>query len=254
MYVNAYRGIIICRMPDLLQRKREKKMDITELIGKLDEISASGDHELYMKTITEYISSYDSEHPEDLNGRSVLYNELGAHLRQTGTEDLGKKAFESAAEMLEKLLEENPGDHTITMNLATTVNNLAGAYRLRKEYEKALAAFDRSMEIYKSLKDVPDNLFPSVYNNKGLVYLDLGEREKATECFDTALSLVEGEGYARGTTLWNMGFAYYRMGQYEKSAALYREAASCFEKDGGSEELYKNSVKMAETLEAALKK
>ena len=163
MYVNAYRGIIICRMPDMLQRKREKKMDITELIGKLDEISASGDHELYMKTITEYISSYDSEHPEDLNGRSVLYNELGAHLRQTGTEDLGKKAFESAAEMLEKLLEENPGDHTITMNLATTVNNLAGAYRLRKEYEKALAAFDRSMEIYKSLKDVPDNLFPSVW-------------------------------------------------------------------------------------------
>ena len=57
MYVNAYRGIIICRMPDLLQRKREKQMDLTELIGKLDEISASGDHELYMKTITEYIKN-----------------------------------------------------------------------------------------------------------------------------------------------------------------------------------------------------
>ena len=226
-------------------------MDINECIKKLDQITASGDHELYMETISGYINRYDDEHPEDLNGRSVLYNELGAHLRQTGTEDLGKGAFEKAAEMLEKLLEETPGDYTISMNLATTVNNLAGSFRLRKEYEKALNTFDRSMEIYRSLENVPDNLFPSVYNNKGLVYLDLNEPEKGMDCFKTALAFVEGEGYARGTTLWNMGYAYYKMGQPGKAAEIYREAAECFEKDGSSGELYQNSIKMAQMLETS---
>ena len=64
-------------------------------------------------------------------------------------------------------------------NYATTINNLAGTYRLQKDYFRAESLFLEAMSIYARTLGKEHFLYASSLNNLGLLYQDLNNWEKA---------------------------------------------------------------------------
>ncbi len=83
-----------------------------------------------------------------------------------------------------------------------------------------LQNFPKALESLKSVpKDSPD--YPGCVNIQGVLYVDLGEYEKAIECFETALECVQNENLA---FLFNLADALRHSGQFAKARIKMEEA------------------------------
>jgi|GEM_PF-691327 tetratricopeptide (TPR) repeat protein len=266
-------------------------MDIKKLLEEYDELAkAAGDSELEA-WLQDKCSAFSSEHPDDYIGQSALYNELGSFYRARSSFEKGEAAFLKAKELLETqyacpieidascatcspcascsrpyeesdffgigeprtvteiLITDNRG----TPDYATTLNNLAGLYRLKGEYQKALDMFTEARTIYEELGTAPADVYASCFNNMGLVYLDLKQPAEADECFSRAMEIIapiENNDYIVGTTKSNMAFARMIGGDMKGAAEMMREAAGHFlaSGDAGSR-MYENCLSFAERLE-----
>ena len=83
-----------------------------------------------------------------------------------------------------------------------------------------LQNFPKALESLKSVhKDSPD--YAGCVNIQGVLYVDLGEYEKAIECFETALECVQNENLA---FLFNLADALRQSSQFEKARIKMEEA------------------------------
>lgn len=128
---------------------------------------------------------------------------------------------------------------SMTANYATTLNNLAGLYRMSGQLQKALDTFDEAIRVYESCSETvaPDTL-ASVYSNKGLVYLDMKQPEQARDLFQKAREILEEGGdypFALGTTLSNLGFAAVIEEKFSEAIAFFQEAKALFDAAGNGE-------------------
>lgn len=93
-------------------------------------------------------------------------------------------------------------------------NSLGLAYMARGRHETAVSHFKRAVELNPN--------YSPARNNLGSAYIVLEEWEKAIECFEEVKDdLMYATPYY---SLSNMGYVYYRKGQYETARAYYREA------------------------------
>lgn len=239
--------------------------NMKEILAEIDALLSAGDDAKTEKGICEAISAYTEANPENVVGQSVLLNELGGFYRSRGIYDKGEAAYLKAKALLEKiqeyacLVEDSAccgGDadekqhaevvfinQTGTQNYATTLNNLAGLYRMDGKPQKASETFDAAITVYENCEDevAPDYL-ASVYSNKGLVSLDLGDPAGARTMFLKAKAILEAGGeypFALGTTISNLGFAAVMERQYAE-AEEYFEAAKILFESCGAEEMIKN--------------
>ena len=99
-------------------------------------------------------------------------------------------------------------------NNPETQNELALGYRAMEIYGQAITHFKKAVELR------PD--FSGAYNNLGTVYLILGEWDRAINCFRNALrnSVYATPHFAHN----NLGFAYYKKGEFTKSVENYLKA------------------------------
>ena len=112
-----------------------------------------------------------------------------------------------------------------TLWLGTYYNVLAIDYGHKKEAVKGLAAIDKSIALYKSIKAYDDAYYQLII--KGSFYSLINENEKAISCLFTALKYFEkdkkqysGEiAYA----LSILGNIYATLGNYEKSIAYNKK-------------------------------
>lgn len=222
-------------------------MNVWEIFAEFDKNCAiMNDQELEV-WLNEALSAFQQEHPEDFVGQSAILNELGGFYRSRGNYERGEQAF-----MLAKGLHETIHD-TTSLDYATTLNNLAGLYRLTGKLEKALEMFDAAQKLYEtSEKPAPSELYASCLNNKGLVYQDMKQYERAEECFTKALTLINdlpNNGYVMATTLSNLAFAYHGLGEREKVAEYMDKAVDIFRQEmGENSPLYQSSLKARERL------
>ncbi len=262
-------------------------MDIKELLIEYDKLAGTAGDEEIEAWLLDKCPSYSAEHPSDFIGQSALYNELGSFYRARRSFEKGEAAFLKAKELLEttysypvetdascatcssyRALEDYSilgmgeqetvtelvfADSSDTPDYATTLNNLAGLYRLKGDYKKALDMFAEAAAIYEALGNAPADVHASVYNNTGLVYLDLRQPAEADEFFKKAMGIiasVENNDQVMGTTKSNMAFARIIAGDRAGAAAMMREAAGHFLASGGEGgSMYQNCVSMAERLE-----
>lgn len=256
----------------------DKKIDIGGIVARIDALLKAGEDARAEKELIEAVSNYTQAEPDDIVGQSVLWNELGSFYRSRRIFDKGEEAFLRAKALLEETrgyacVVEDPapisgcgacdasgysgpccgdGDEgrwtrteiiykneSMTANYATILNNLAGLYRMEKQLQKAADTFDRAIEIYEACqKDIPPDDLASVYNNKGLVYLDIRDGEKARHMFMKAKEILEKAGdykYALGTTLSNLGFVAVIEKKFPEAVERFREAKTLFEQVGASE-------------------
>lgn len=218
------------------------EMDIHELIAEIDITLNAGDDTAAEKKILDSIAKYSETCPDNLVGQSVLFNELGGFYRSRGFFDQGETAFLKAKDLLEQA-----GESPYTVNYATTLNNLAGLYRMSRQFQKAIASFDAAIDAYEHCTgDVPADYLASVYNNKGLLYLDLQDYPEAKSIFRKAEGILEKGGsypFALGTTLSNLGFAFIAEKEYPEAAKHFKRAKSLFA-EAGDDEMAQNCENM----------
>ena len=95
-----------------------------------------------------------------------------------------------------------------------------------------LGEYEKAIDCYKkALEDKNLNKPSYVRNNMGIAYDDLGEYEKAIDCYKKAL---EDENYdTPGRAWYNMGIAYRELGEYEKAIECYEKAIRYDPEDAG---------------------
>ena len=231
--------------------------DIKSLLAQYDAMSETASDEALEAWLKDTCARYDEEASGDVGGRAALYNELGAFYRHRGILDKGETAFRAAKALLEmpvrpddekgccgreSLMDGQYGapsaDRRETADYATTLNNLAGLYRLAKRFDEAEALFAQAESIYSADKNTPRDLLASCSNNLGLVYMDQGRWAEAMARFEKAMGILsdtpENE-YERATTDGNMAVALARLGRTEEAKTHLAAASETFRRLLGPE-------------------
>ena len=234
-------------------------MTFDETIEKLDALKKGASFEEAESWLLTACDAYRAEHPDDLWGQSALCNELGALYRNNGVFDKGEAAFLRALELHEQaqtaqgahradgrldggdaeraVADFDVADDARGADYATIVNNLAGLYRMRGDFERAVECFKRAQEAYRRAPFTPPGLYASSFNNLGIAYLDMKDYDRAFEAFEQARSILADapdEPYLMGSVLCNVAFALHDKGDSLKAAEKMREAAPFYAAAGES--------------------
>ncbi|MBQ7396561.1 MAG: tetratricopeptide repeat protein [Lentisphaeria bacterium] len=122
-------------------------------------------------------------------------------------------------------LKSLPDNHP---DIASSYNNIGGAYLKMGEYENALTNFNKALDI--RLQTLPKNHLgiASFYNNIGGVYLEMGEYENALTNFNKALDIrlqTLPKNHPDFAISYDcIGGAYINMGQYENALTNHNKA------------------------------
>ena len=212
-------------------------MNAAEIIAELDSLSDTYSDEALCLRLESLCPKYENEKPEDAIGCAALWNELGSICRRNAWFEKGETAFIRAAERLEKA-------GIADGNYATTLNNLAGLYRMCGKRDKSFELFTRCRELYLSLPNIPAETLASAYNNLGLLWLDKKQYTDAAAEFkraDEIIADVPENLYIHAVTAGNSAYAFYGLGDIEKAAKYMRRAALTAEKLEGREgTIFKN--------------
>ncbi len=145
------------------------------------------------------------------------------------------------------------GDRTMQLYI---LNNIGALYYALGEKQQALDYYKQALSLIREIADVAEviiklnkisNIPPyseaslrdfageaTPLNNIGLVYNDLGEKQKALEYFNQALPLFRamGDRAKEATTLNNIGLVYYDLGENQTALDYYKQALDLRQKAG----------------------
>ena len=112
-----------------------------------------------------------------------------------------------------------------TTGSAIALNNEGLVFNEDGEYQKAIANFDKAIEL--------DPKLAPAYNNRGWAYIELGEYEQGIADCNKAIELDPNLALAYS----NRGLAYVRLGQYEQAIT---DCSKAIELDPGLALAYSN--------------
>lgn len=123
---------------------------------------------------------------------------------------------------------------------ATTLLNVANAYRAGGRLQDSLACYLQVREIYGQLI-APDNmLVASLENNLSLLYQELGDFAKAKESLLKALAIVKAKGaeFEVAVTYANLASTCMQLGEQEEAYSYAVRAVKGFEAQGVADAHY----------------
>ena len=103
------------------------------------------------------------------------------------------------------------------------LNVIGSIYFRWGNFTSALENYLESLEIHNKLSDTPD---PGILSNIGAVYLQLGDTDRALDCYTQVKILadkVNGPADLKTATCVNMGEIYSRMGMYNEALEHLKE-------------------------------
>ena len=158
----------------------------------------------------------------------TLLNEMIGYLR-----DAGK--YEKCCMYCDKLfevLERNGLQGTVPY--ATSLLNIANAYRAAGRLEESMTNYKVVLLIYQSQLEDDDIRYAGLYNNMSLLYQELSDYESACECQEKALAIVSTKNDARietAVTHTNLAASLLKLGKYQEAMKHLQAAFSIFEMD-----------------------
>lgn len=167
------------------------------------------------------------EQPKEQKMISTMYNELGAFYKHRDMLEKAEEAFLKAKELWETSEKD--------ANYATIINNLAGNYRMRGNFEEAIKLFEEAIELYKAHPETPKELSSSAFNNLALVYLDTGRFREAAQMLQGAYDAMKDIPdcyFEKATAFANMAVAYYKCGETELVKEKMQMAEDLYLKGG----------------------
>ena len=215
-------------------------MDINKVLNEYDamygKVSLDNIEDFLFEKIKEAMSE------EDTASLITLLNEMIGLCRDTTQKEKALTFCTELRKLLDRLELQD------TQSYATSLLNIANAYRAFGLYEDALNAFEGVENCYKNCLDSDDFLFASLYNNWGLLYQEIGDYAKAKETLLLALRIVDkkdGAEMPKASTLANLGAAMILLPDEEnkEEAVKYiKEALALFEADGGKDFHYSGAL------------
>jgi tetratricopeptide (TPR) repeat protein len=205
----------------------QNKVDsITHLVQKTN---GAEKHDALVALVREY-GKYDNikaletaEHARDLaysigdSTRIVLSQRLVGQL--LNRLDKGKEAIAVLMAALPIAKRNNLRD-----DYKVILNNLAAAYVIQAEYDKALEINFQTLVLREEDKDIRQ--ISISLNNIGLVYFKLSNFEKALDFYQRAFELKKQvrDDYDLDRLMINIGLCYIHLGDYRKANVFFNDA------------------------------
>ncbi|MBT9775476.1 tetratricopeptide repeat protein [Clostridium sp. MCC353] len=154
-----------------------------QLFQYLDSLFAQGRTNEVEPWLCRQIELAKQERDEDT--LTVLLSELGGFYRGSGRLEESEQALKRAVGL------EETRNHDKGISFAVLLINLAGTLRMEKQTKEALELFERAEDILNVQGETGYRL-ASLYNNRSLVYQDMGRLEEALKELQKALAIIEG--------------------------------------------------------------
>ncbi len=220
-------------------------MDINSIISEYDSMFGAKPPREILAYLMQKIDM--SREEKDVSAEIILLNETIGFCRDAYFKEEGVRY----AKELEHLMQELDFDGRI--EYATTMLNLANAYRGFGMYDESAKRYDVCEEMYTKMLPEGDFLFAGLYNNRGLLHQEIKDWDAAIDDFRKALLIVDrypDKEIEKATTRANLAAA-----MIESSPACRTEAENClqeaidiFEKEGGTDFHYSAALSALGTL------
>lgn len=212
-------------------------MDINQVLMDYDNMFGTHSLEEIEDFLTSQIELAMDE--KDFGAALSLMNEMMSFCRDTSQNQKGLVYCSEVEDMLVKLGLEG------TVDYATSLLNVANAYRAFGYYAKSQNLFERVEVIYREKLPAGDFNFAGLYNNWSLLYQEMTEFRKAEEMLRRALAIVDLHEHAliqQATTRCNLAGTLLQIASGEATGAdgqrmdetaagaLYEEALTYLQK------------------------
>ncbi len=181
--------------------------DLQRLIEKIEQERGTKDPTL----ATLYSRLGDIYHSRLNRGESQNYQE---------EQELAIKYWRQASELQNEL--------GLQIDLANSLNNLAGIYRATGQYSEAEPLYKQALELRKRLLGDNHPSFATSLNNLAGLYKSTGQYAKAELLYQQALELRKrlwGENHADvAVSLNNLALLYDEQGRYDEAEPLYLQS------------------------------
>ena len=211
-------------------------MDISGILKELDAAFDRADTQGAEEIITGGIASCVEE--GDDGALLQLLNEYLGFLRETGR---AEESYVIAGKILD--LSDRMGLNG-SIPHATSLLNVANAYRAGGRLEDSLNCYNETEEVYNTSLPADSMLIASFYNNKALLFQEMGDFSKAAESLRKALSIVEkkGEIFETAVTHANLANTYLGLNDYTLAGMEGKEAKELFERMGNLDSHYASAL------------
>ena len=165
----------------------------------------------------------------DRGSAVTLLNELIGFCRETGQAEKSYYYGEAVLNLLQEM------GLSGTLPFATSVLNIASAYRAGGRLEDAMTCYRAVEQIYSQVLEPGDMLVASLYNNKALLYQEMGEFEAAGAYLERALEIAMQHPeryYEQASSYANLAATYLQLGKEELAADCFRRAIAMFDAHG----------------------
>lgn len=201
-------------------------MDIEQILKELDYLFAT----CQIDRVESYLKIKLEEAAAEADTRAMisLMNEIIGHYRETGD---FPKAYHYCGEAL-KLLKRLGLEGTVPY--ATTLLNVANAYRAGGRLEESMVQYQAVLLLYQGRIPEKDMRWASLYNNMSLLYQELHDYESACACLEKALAIVSVHNDARietATTYTNLAASQVELSKLAEAEENLKKAFSIFEMD-----------------------
>lgn len=157
-----------------------------------------------------------------------LLNELLGYYRETSQVDNSYSIARQAIELAKRMGLQG------SLQYATTLLNVANAYRAGGKLAESLECYGKVREIYNQTMDSDNLLVASLENNISLLYQEMGEYAKAKESLFTALDIVKAKNadFEIAVTYANLATTSLLLQQQEEAYNYAKQAIADFEAMG----------------------
>lgn len=207
-------------------------MDIQEILNKVDLLFEQDRGEEAEKLMRQSIEQAVRE--EDDGSLLQLLNELLSYYRETSQRE---NAYSIAAQAIAQARRMGLEG---TVPYATTLLNVANAYRACGRLEESLDYYGQVKAVYDRALAPDSMLVASLHNNISLLYQELGDFGRAKESLLQALKIVEpkGEPYEIAVTHANLAGTCVRLGENKEAASHAGKALEIFRERGVTDSHY----------------
>ena len=163
----------------------------------------------------------------DEGARLQLLNELLGYYRETSQRE---RVYQTAAEAMEQAREMGLEG---TVPYATTLLNIATAYRACGRLQESREYYAQVQEIYDSQLEPDSMLMAGLKNNIALLYQETGDFAAAKEKLLEALAIVSGRGvaYETAVTCANLASTCMQLEQKEEACDYARRSVEIFQRE-----------------------
>ena len=157
-------------------------MDINQVLAEYDSLFGNTS----LTEIEAYLYQKITEAVGDKDDAAIitLVNEMIGLCRDTSQKEKALAYCEQLKSLMVRMNLEGTPDY------ATSMQNIANAYRAFGLWDEAEAAYEIIEKTYETYLDKGDYLWASMYNNRGLLYQENGAYEKSVQMLQKALALI----------------------------------------------------------------